>query len=141
MQLTGVQIRLIKKSWEVFRKMDPAIIGDVFYSKLFLEYPALRKLFKPSMEEQYKKLIDMFSFIVSRLERIDEVTGDIQQMAIRHVAYGVKEKHYTTVGEALLYTLEKGLGNDWNEEIKQAWTTCYAILTTEIIAVAYPKKT
>ncbi len=141
MQLTGKQIRIIKKSWEVFRMMDPAIIGDVFYSKLFLEYPVLRKLFKPSMDEQYKKLIDMLSFIVSHLERIDDITGDIQQLAIRHVEYGVKEKHYTAVGEALLYTLEKGLGNDWSEETKDVWITCYAILTTEMIAVAYPNKT
>lgn len=141
MQLTGKQIRGIKKSWEVFRMMDPTIIGDVFYSKLFLEYPALRRLFKPSMEEQYKKLIDMLSFIVSHLERMDDITGDIKQLAIRHVEYGVKEKHYAAVGEALLYTLEKGLGNDWNEETKDAWTTCYAILTTEMIEAAYPNKT
>ena len=141
MQLTGKQIRVIKKSWEVFRTMNPMIVGDVFYSKLFFEYPALRKLFKPSMEEQYQKLINMLSFIVSHLERIDDVTGDINQMAIRHVEYGVKEKHYAAVGEALLYTLEKGLGNDWDEETKQAWTTCYTILTTDMIAVAYPNKT
>ena len=140
MQLTGNQIRLIKKSWEVFRTMNPLIIGDVFYSKLFLEHPALRKLFKPSMEEQYQKLIDMLSFIVSRLERIDEISSEIQQMAIRHVEYGVKAKHYTDVGEALLYTLEKGLGNDWNEETKEAWSTCYSILTAEMTEAAYPNK-
>ncbi len=140
MQLTTNQIRLIKKSWEVFRTMNPLIVGDVFYSKLFLEYPALRKLFKPSMDEQYQKLIDMLSFIVSHLERIGEITKDIKQMAIRHVEYGVKTKHYTAVGEALLWTLEKGLGNDWNEETKEAWTACYSMLTADMIEAAYPNK-
>ncbi len=82
MQLTGVQIKLIKKSWEVFRTMNPAIIGDVFYSRLFLQHPALEKLFKPSMEAQYKKLINMLTMIVSRLERIEEITQEIKEMAV-----------------------------------------------------------
>ncbi len=140
MPLTGVQISLIKKSWEVFRTIDPLIIGDVFYSRLFLQRPALEKLFKPSMEAQYLKLVDMLTVIVSRLERIEEVTEEIRQMAVRHVAYGVKAKHYAAVGEALLWTLERGLGNDWTAATKQAWSECYAMLAAEMIGVAYPKK-
>lgn len=140
MQLTGTQVKLIKKSWEVFRTMNPAIPGDVFYSRLFLLNPNLEKLFKPSMQAQYTKLIDMLTLIVSRLERIDEVTSEIKELAIRHVEYGVKAKHYTAVGEALLWTLKQGLGNEWTNDLEQAWITCYQTLAGEMVDAAYTKK-
>ncbi len=139
MQLTATQIKLIKKSWEVFRTIDPVIIGEVFYGKLFLQHPALKQLFNTSMDEQYKKLIDMLSVIVSRLEKLDEINDEIYKMALRHVQYGVKPKHYEFVGDALLWTLKHGLGNDWNTETEQAWLLCYSILSGAMIDVAYTK--
>ena len=139
MQLTGAQIKLIKKSWEIFRVIDPVTIGEVFYGKLFLQHPALEKLFSTSMNEQYKKLVDMLSVIVSRLEKLDELTNDINNMAVRHVQYGVKPKHYEYVGEALLWTLKRGLANDWNAETEEAWMACYYILASTMINAAESK--
>ena len=66
-----------------------------------------------------------------------ELTEDIKQLAIRHVAYGVKITHYKFVGEALLWTLEQGLGKDWNEEVESAWTACYTTLSETMIKAAY----
>lgn len=132
--LTEKEISLIKKSWIVFRDMDPLIIGDVFYSKLFSENPSLRKMFPKEMDKQYQKLVDMLNIIVARLERMDELTREIQGMAIRHQGYGVKPEHYTMVGKALLWTLKSGLGDKWNEELKQAWIKCYTILSGTMLA-------
>jgi hemoglobin-like flavoprotein len=55
-------------------------------------------------------------------------------LAQRHVKYGVEPKHYEPVGAALLWTLEKGLGTNWNEEVKEAWTLCYVTLSGAMIA-------
>lgn len=131
--MTKAQIQIVKKSWSIFRDIDPQLVGDVFYSRLFLKAPALKKMFPHSMEEQHKKLVDMLSMIVSRLERIDEFTEEIQDLAIRHIKYGVKVWHYELVGDALLWTLEKGMGNDWNNEVREAWFTCYTILADSMI--------
>lgn len=136
MQLTPEQIRLIKNSWTGFRGINPALIGDVFYSKLFLEQPALRRLFPKDMEEQYKKLIHMLSTIVARLDHLDDLAADIASLARRHVQYGVKPDHYKPVGNALLWTLEQGLGKNWNEDVKEAWTCCYAILSGAMMNAA-----
>ncbi len=113
--------------------MDPAIVGDAFYSKLFSGQPAIRRMFPKDMNAQYKKLMDMLSTIVMRLDNFDKISADIEAMGLRHASYNVKPSQYALVGEALLWTLEKGLGNGWNEEVKEAWTTCYNALAEIMI--------
>ncbi len=61
------------------------------------------------------------------------MSADIQAMAQRHVGYGVKPAHYKLVGNALLWTLEKGLGDDWTQDVKNAWTACYTLLADTMI--------
>jgi len=134
--LTKKEIALIKKSWTSVRKVDPSITGDVFYSKLFYDNPELRKLFPQNMEGQYKKLIDMLSTIVARLEKLTDLKSDIADMGKRHVEYGVKPEHYSMVGRALIWTLQKALGEDWNDELKVAWVNCYAVLSGTMISAS-----
>jgi len=134
--LTKKEIELIKKSWGLVRKIDPVLVGDIFYSKLFFDNPELRKMFSQNMEEQYRKLLDMFNTIVKRLEKLDELKGDIVAMAKRHKGYGVEPQHYSMVGIALIWTLQKSLADEWNEDIRSAWVNCYAILSGTMITVA-----
>lgn len=122
-----------KKNWKIFRGIDPAIVGDTFYSKLFSDNPAVKKMFPQQMEEQYKKLMDMLSIVVARLDRLDELADTIAEMAQRHVQYGVRPAHYKLVGNALLWTLEQGLGNDWTTAVKEAWIKCYTSLAETMI--------
>jgi len=117
----------------VFREMDPAVIGDAFYSKLFSYNPSLRKMFPSNMSHQYQKLMDMINTIIARLDKLDDLTNEISAMAQRHVRYGVRPAHYKLVGNALLWTLKQGLGNDWTPEVANAWTKCYALLSEAMI--------
>ena len=134
--MTAEQIALVKKSWKVFRDIDPVLIGDVFYSKLFLEVPHVKHLFKTSRDVQSRKLIDMLSVIVGRLDRLDEITEDIQQLAIRHVRYGAKAEHYKAIGRTLIWTLKQGLGSDWTPDLENAWISCYQRLSDTMIKAA-----
>ena len=127
--MTEKQIAVVKGSWKLYRAVSAVLVGDVFYSKLFVDAPQLKPMFNIPREEQSKKLVDMLSLIVARLDRLEELTGEIRQLAIRHHSYGVKPQHYDAVGAALLWTLQQGLGNDWSEEMAEAWTTCYATLS------------
>ena len=117
----------------MFRGVDSRVVGDAFYSKLFHDNPELRRMFQKNMDEQYKKLIDMLTAIVSRLDGLDELSKEIAALANRHVSYGVKHFHYKLVGDALLWTLQQGLGKDWNPELEQAWKTCYQELSESMI--------
>lgn len=134
--MTKDQIKIVKQTWRIFRDIDPVLIGDLFYTKLFTDNPALKKMFPADMHQQYIKLTDMLTSIVSRLEQPELITEEITAMAQRHVQYGVRPAHYKLVGTALLWTLEKGLGKDWTAEVKDAWLTCYTLLANTMINAA-----
>lgn len=124
-RMTDLQIQTIRASWQIFRSIDPELVGDVFYSHLFQEYPQLKALFTTSREIQSVKLVNMLHIIVSRIDSMDALKPEIEALGIRHVRYGVKTMHYEAVVNALLWTLQTGLGAEWNEEVKEAWETCY----------------
>ncbi len=131
--MTIQEIEIVKSSWRKLEGIDPTLIGDVFYSKLFLDAPYLQKMFKSSKEAQAKKLIDMLHLIVLRLDKIDELSGEIKALANSHVAYGVKPKHYDLVGKSLIWTLKTGLGRDWNSSVERSWIACYTALVGAMI--------
>lgn len=118
--MTIIEIREVKRTWKLLRNINPSIVADAFYSKLFLEHPRLRSMFPKDMDEQYDKLITMLSKIVARLDNLENIQQEVVDMGERHKSYGVVPKHYDMVGEALLWTLEKGLGDDWNDEAAKA---------------------
>lgn len=138
--MTPKEVQAVKTSWRSFRSVDPLIVGDVFYSKLFFQYPQLKLLFNVPEEAQSRKLIDMLNVIVGRLDKPDELSGELAALAVRHLQYGVKPQHYKAVGEALLWTLQQGLGLDWTDEVKAAWEACYNGLAQTMITAACAKE-
>ncbi|NTS43046.1 hemoglobin [Flavisolibacter sp. BT320] len=131
--MTITQIALVKESWQQVALLDAVVVGGLFYTRLLEFNPALRPLFKSPVPEQSKKLVQMISYVIARLDALDTVMHDIQKLAQRHVRYGVEPKHYDLVGEALIWTLRKGLAGAWNETLEAAWVTCYRLLATAMI--------
>ena len=127
------QIKLVKKTWKILMGINPTIIGDAFYSKLFTDHPAIRKLFPSDMNQQYIKLVDMLTSIIMNLDHLESVSEEIIAMSNRHTGYGVKPAHYEMVGSALLWTLQKGLGAEWSNDIENAWIACYQSLADTMI--------
>jgi len=103
--------------------------AEIFYAKLFELDPSLKPLFTGDMKEQGRKLMSMIATAVKGLDRPESIIGAVQDLGKRHVGYGVKHTHYDTVGAALLSTLEAGLGDEWNDEVKEAWTAVYVDLS------------
>lgn len=132
------QVKIVRNSWRKLMGIDPFVLGDVFYTKLFTDHPELRRLFPKDMTEQNKKLVDMLTSIVSGLEQVEGMKAEIINMAKRHTGYGVRPAHYKMVGNALMWTLAKGLQEDWNEEVKGAWLACYDTLSSLMISNARP---
>jgi hemoglobin-like flavoprotein len=54
----------------------------------------------------------------------------------RHVIYGVEERHYETVGAALLWTLAAGLGEAFTPDLRAAWTAAYKLVSNTMIEAA-----
>jgi hemoglobin-like flavoprotein len=104
--------------------------SDIFYTKLFELDPSLKALFKGDIKDQGRKLMTMLAAAVKGLDDLAGLVPIVQDLGKRHVGYGVTDAHYDTVGAALLSTLETGLGDAWNEEVKAAWVSVYTVLAT-----------
>ena len=127
--MTPRQIGLIKASWDnVLPIAEQA--AELFYGKLFEIDPDLKPLFKTDLKEQGQKLMTMIDTVVKNLDNLEAVVPAAQESGVRHAGYGVKDEDYNTVAEALLWTLGKGLGDDFTDEVKEAWTEAYVVLST-----------
>lgn len=133
--MTTYHINLVKKSWSLVAAIDMEIVGGLFYNRLFEIAPEVKPMFnRTPIAEQSKKLLSMLGYIVSKLDKLDDILDEVRKLAKRHSHYGVKEEHYTAVAIALLWTLEQGLGVHWNAALKAAWTEVYTILSSAMIA-------
>jgi hemoglobin-like flavoprotein len=129
--MTSRQIELVQTSWEKCVPMaDQA--AALFYGKLFELDPRLKPLFKTDIKEQGKKLMAMITAAVRGLDNLDKLVPVVEDLGRRHVSYGVKGEHYSTVGVALLWTLEQGLGEAFTLEVKEAWAATYGILSSKM---------
>jgi len=125
--MTPEQIALVQTSWQkVVPIKDKA--AELFYGKLFELDADLKPLFKGDMVEQGRKLMAMINTVVNKLDELADIVPAVQDLGKRHVAYGVKDAHYDTVGAALLWTLGAGLGDAFTDDVEGAWTTAYTIL-------------
>ena len=116
---------------ETFAKIEPraAIAALVFYQRLFTLDPSLRALFQHDIEQQGVKLMQALQFAVATLERPRELQPVLESLGRRHVYYGVRERHYETVGAALIDTLAHLLGPSFTPEAREAWTAVYALMS------------
>ena len=125
--LTAAQKTLVQDSFAIITPIaDDA--AALFYQRLFELDPSLRHMFPEDMTGQRKKLMQMLTAAVKGLDRLDQLVPVLQDMGRRHVGYGVTDAHYETVGAALLWTLEMGLGKGFTPDTKEAWTTVYGLL-------------
>ena len=121
------QVQLVQES---FAKVLPIadLAAAMFYNRLFETAPGLKQLFKGDMQQQGKRLMSMIAAAVRGLNDLDKLVPVVQQLGVRHHGYGVQDKDYATVGAALLWTLEQGLGVAFTDEVKRAWTAVYGVL-------------
>ncbi len=125
--MTAEQIELVQRTWRSILPVGDTA-AELFYGKLFSLDPTLKALFKNDMKDQGRNLTAMMSVAVGALSRPERITVAVRELGRRHVAYGVKPRHYEVVATALLWMLEKSLGEAFTPEVRAAWSSTYAFL-------------
>jgi nitric oxide dioxygenase len=134
--MTPDQVKAIQDSFaNVIPIADKA--AALFYGRLFEIAPEVKPLFHSDMTEQGRKLMATLATVVNSLDNLEAVLPAASALAKGHVEYGVKAADYAPVGAALLWTLEKGLGDQWTPELAAAWGEAYKVLSEFMIAEAY----
>ena len=134
--MTPTQVGLIRESWAAVEPIADTAAG-LFYGRLFELDPTLERLFRRTdMVRQRQVLMGTLAVVVKTLDRIDELLPAVEALGRRHAGYGVRESHYATVGAALLWTLEQGLGEAFTPAVREAWTAAYGTLASVMIEAA-----
>jgi hemoglobin-like flavoprotein len=131
------QARLITTSWNSVASIADSAI-EQFYNRLFEIDPSARALFRATdMPEQRRKVIEALSLALQSLDDLAALTPTLEELGRRHQRYGVAAAHYDSVGQALLWTLEQGLGAAWTPAVAAAWTELFAQLSSVMKRAAY----
>ena len=127
--MTPRQIELVQSSFDLVTPMLEAAT-TMFYERLFQLDPSLRGMFHGPQAEQARKLAHVLAMVVKGLSRPQQILGAVEELGRRHATYGVEPRHYATVGSALLWTLQAGLGEAFTPEVREAWSSAYRFLSS-----------
>jgi len=109
----------------------------LFYERLFALDPSLRRLFvHAEMKSQQAKLMAALALVIGNLRNFSQVAPTLETLAVKHLAYGVEESHYETVGNALIQTLALSFGNAFTNEIRAIWIAAYGAVSGVMIEAA-----
>jgi hemoglobin-like flavoprotein len=122
--MTPRQIEIVRQSFSQIMPFKDQVI-ELFYCRLFELDPSIRLMFKSDMTEQRQKLTAALAMVIGRLETMESLLPVLRELGRRHKGYGVRNRHYDLVGEALLWTLEIGLSSRWTKELAEAWKGAY----------------
>ena len=130
-------IRLLQASFAEVMAIR-AEAAALFYERLFAIDPALKPLFHDTdMRSQEMKLMAALAMVVGKLRQLDDVIPVLENLAVKHVAYGVEDRHYATVGEALIQTLSLAFAERFTPELRNAWLAAYGAISGVMIAAAH----
>ncbi len=125
--LSATTVALVQSSWAKVLPISDAAAA-LFYDRLFELDPSVRPLFKSDMAAQKKKLMQTLSVAVDGLSNPPRLVPALESLGARHAGYMVEDRHYDLVGQALLWTLREGLGDDFTADVEAAWSEVYAVI-------------
>jgi NAD(P)H-flavin reductase/hemoglobin-like flavoprotein len=103
--------------------------AELFYAIMFTLDPDLRAMFPIAMNHQRDKLLGALGHIVSHVDDPYVLAGFAAQLGRDHRRFNVAERHYPTVGRALLATLQRVLGPAWSSDLARDWMRAYTMVS------------
>jgi len=137
---TEADIALVRRTFD-FVVPIAGVAADLFYERLFYMAPSLRRMFPADMREQKRKLMVMMAAAVQGLTDLDTLAPRLMELGAQHGRYGVTDDHYKIVGETLIWTLERGLANEFTPDVKRAWVRVYRLIAATMQAGADEART
>ena len=128
--MTPDQILLVRSSWPAIAREADRLTKQ-FYAHLFdIDESAARLFSGVDMAAQRKKLAQALAVVVHALNDIDSLLPPLAALAKRHMSYGVEDRHFDSVGDALLWAMTDVLGDAFTPELRDAWAQAYAMVSS-----------
>lgn len=134
--LADLDVELLEQTFALLKPRGQEIV-DFFYDRLFELHPAVIPLFaRADMHDQRGKLLAAIALVVANLRRPDALVPALQELGVRHIAYGAQPAHYDAVGGVLLEALAHVAGDAWTPAIEAAWGAAYAVAADVMVEAA-----
>jgi len=128
--MTPEQILLVRSSWPAIADEADALTRH-FYAHLFdIDESAARLFSGVDMTAQRKKLAQALAVVVHALDDVDCLLPPLAALAKRHTGYGVEDRHFDSVGDALLWAMTDVLGDAFTPDLRDAWAQAYAMVSS-----------
>jgi len=149
----------VQQSWHAVQELGIANVGEILYKHLFRIAPVTKKLFplsvrmkyrdwtsssteevdddfdkSPALRNLFAKVVEAVGSAVAGLHNISRLIFELNALGMRHINYNMQEEYFEYGGQALVLTLQDGLGPALSEEIKQAWISVYEFISANIIS-------
>ena len=127
--MTPEQVEQVNQSWQSIVLMGDTAI-QMFYRRLFAIDAGAHALFaETDMVEQRLKFMETFGLLVQNIGNLDAHEPMLEELGRRHASVGVEDHHYAAVHQALISTIESGLGHVLDREARLAWDAAYLRMT------------
>jgi NAD(P)H-flavin reductase len=106
--------------------VDPALGSDdlisSFYTRWFATDISARDLFPPDMSGQRRVIAEVMTWLFGELiaQRADEPVAFLAQLGRDHRKYGVTQRQYETMADALYVSLRNHLSTRWDDRLAAA---------------------
>jgi len=125
-------VELVQESFKAVLPIQEQA-ASLFYDRLFELDPSIRPMFKGDIKEQGRKLMKSLALVVQGLGSTKDILPIVRELGARHLDFGVTDDQYDTVGAALLWTLEQGLGDAFTNDVMNAWVDAYTVISNAMI--------
>jgi hemoglobin-like flavoprotein len=130
--VTSEECWLVQASWEKLVPMAPHV-AELFFDRLFELDPFLEDLFPSDLSKLGAEWMRTLGLAAPRLAEPSKLAPCIDGLSRMHVDIGVRPGHYVTMGNALLWTLEQSLAEDFTARVKDAWSAAYQVVSALMI--------
>jgi hemoglobin-like flavoprotein len=126
--MTTQQLDLVRHTWKQALPVRETV-GELFNRRLQVMVPGVCALFGPLLERQTRDILNLCGAVVANIDDLTPILPRIKDLGRRFQAFGARPEHYTALGEALLWALQRNLADSWNAGIKAAWAEGFALLS------------
>ena len=133
--MTPEQLELVRTSYASLGADAPAMAHD-FYRRLFAADPSAEALFTETLSVMAEKFANELDAIVQAITSYDVFATRVNDLAVRHAAYGVEARHYRAAGDALVGALAAHLAPNWDDALEGAWRRAYNLVAELMLAAS-----
>lgn len=158
MTISRESIDSVQASWVLVEKLGVETVAEILYKHLFNVAPQTKSLFplsvrvryrdwscsedelefdpvgSPGLKRLFAKVIESVGTAVVGLQDIKALVPHLTALGMRHINYNMKDEYFAFGGQALMLTLQDGLGDNFTPDVKLAWGMVYDFISASIIS-------